>query len=96
MSQLIRSLIRENDYIFRIGGEEFVVLFSHIELKEAEIVAKKVLKAVQKMEVIKGQTITISIGLTQVVAEDTEDTIFQRVDALLYDSKKNGKNRISI
>lgn len=96
MSQLIRSLIRENDYIFRIGGEEFVVLFSHTGLKEAKVVAEKVLKAVPKMDVIKNQVITISIGLTEAIAGDSEDTIFQRVDALLYKSKKNGKNQINV
>jgi PleD family two-component response regulator len=44
----------------------------------------------------KNHPITISIGLTQVKENDDEDTLFKRSDNLMYASKKNGKNRITI
>lgn len=95
MSELVQSLIRDTDYLFRIGGEEFIILISETSLEEAKLVAEKIRKNVSKLNTIKDETITISLGLTEVKPNDTEDLLFQKVDGLLYNSKKNGKNRVS-
>lgn len=95
MSQLVQSLIRENDYLFRIGGEEFIILFSETNLSEAKVVAIKIRKSVEALNIIENKKITISIGLSEVKKEDNEDLIFKRVDGLLYHSKRNGKNQIT-
>ena len=96
MSTLIRAFIRENDYLCRVGGEEFVILLSETRLSEASVVAEKIRKNVSEMTIFEERSVTISIGLTEVQFEDTEDLIYQRVDNLLYTSKKMGKNRVSV
>jgi len=96
MSELIKSLLRESDYIFRIGGEEFVILLTETNLKNAVTVATKICKSVEKDLVhITNVPITISIGLTEVYESDSEETIFKRADDLLYKSKNSGKNKVS-
>ena len=96
MSKLVQSCIRENDHLFRIGGEEFIVLFPQTSIKQAKIVAEKIRESVENsLDTINKRKITISIGLTEVQEGDTEDIIFKRVDELLYRSKKEGKNRVS-
>ncbi|MEA3490697.1 MAG: sensor domain-containing diguanylate cyclase, partial [Campylobacterota bacterium] len=96
MSQLIQSNIRKSDYLFRVGGEEFVIIFADTHLKQAKIVAEKIRKSVEEsLENLKNETITISIGVTQVQKSDNADDIYKRVDDLLYISKKNGKNMVS-
>ncbi len=96
MSQLIQSYIRKNDYLIRIGGEEFIILFSETHLQKAKIVAEKIRNGVEKdLNTLKDSKITISIGLTEVEENDTKDTIFKRIDTLLYRSKNSGKNRVS-
>jgi len=96
MSKLIKSSIRESDYIFRIGGEEFIILFAEMPLKESIKVAEKIRRNVEKnLKLVKNKKITISIGLTQVQMYDDEDSIYKRVDRLMYISKKEGKNRIT-
>ncbi len=96
MSQLVKSLLRSNDYLFRVGGEEFIVIFSSTNLEDSKFVAEKIRKNVSELNTLKNETITISIGLTEVKKNDTEDSIYQRVDNLLYNSKRNGKNKVSV
>ncbi|MAD41363.1 MAG: hypothetical protein CL623_03120 [Arcobacter sp.] len=97
VSKLIENNIRENDHLFRIGGEEFVIIFSQTILENAKIVSEKIRAIIESdLNTIKNQKITVSIGLSEVTLEDNEDTIFKRVDTLMYKSKNNGKNKVSI
>ena len=95
MSKLVKSLLRNNDLLFRVGGEEFVILLPETNLNESKIVAEKIRKTVSELITVKDKPITISIGLTEVNKNDTDDLIYQRVDKLLYISKEKGKNRVS-
>ena len=94
--QLIESNIRQNDFLYRIGGEEFVILFAQTSIEEAITVSEKIRKSVEEeLKTIKDKTITLSIGVSEVMPDDTENKIFTRVDKLLYQSKTNGKNRVT-
>ena len=96
MSQLIRSTLRANDYIFRIGGEEFIIILPHTRNIEAKTTAEKIRKEVEtQLHSIENKTITISMGVTQYKIDDNAKTIFKRVDDYLYESKKNGRNRVT-
>jgi diguanylate cyclase (GGDEF)-like protein/PAS domain S-box-containing protein len=96
MSKLIKSLIRESDYIFRIGGEEFIILLDETQIDKAKLVSKKIKDSIEyDLKTIKDRTITISIGLTEVKENETIDDLYKRVDKLLYKSKNEGKNKIS-
>lgn len=96
ISQLIKSHIRDTDYIFRIGGEEFIILLTETPIDKAKLVSEKIRYSVENdLKTIKDKKITISIGVTEVKDGDTEDSIFKRVDKLLYKSKNNGKNIVT-
>ena len=95
MTQIVQDEIRKSDQLFRIGGEEFVVLLDNTTLQEAAIVAHKIKESIsQDLDAIEKRVITVSIGLTQVRQDDVEQTIFKRADKLLYRAKQNGKNRV--
>jgi len=95
MSSLIQSLLRETDLLFRVGGEEFVILIPELSVQQALAIAEKIRKCVSSLNIIKNEQITISMGLTQVEQNDTEDSIYQRIDRFLYYSKKHGKDMVS-
>jgi len=96
MSALVQSETRKNDYLFRIGGEEFVVICSGTNLEEAKTIAQKLREKVEKaLFTEENLKLTISIGLTEVLQNDTSNSIFKRVDTRLYESKKHGKNMVS-
>ena len=96
MSRLIQSSLRKNDYIFRIGGEEFIIILPHTGIKEGILICEKIRTVVQnKLKTIKDRSITISLGVTEVKKNDSEDSIFKRVDQYMYESKQEGKNRVT-
>lgn len=95
ITRLVKSEIRESDFLYRIGGEEFVVLFPQTSLQSAKKVAEKIRKIIQNnLNTIENRTITVSIGVCEVEADDIGDSLYKKVDQLLYKSKKSGKNRV--
>jgi diguanylate cyclase (GGDEF)-like protein len=96
LSSLIQKNIRNSDSLFRIGGEEFIILFPNTTSEITVEVAEKLRIIVEKgLNTINDKTITISIGVTQIKENDTEDSLYRRVDKLLYDSKRTGKNKVT-
>jgi len=96
LTSLIESHIRNSDYLFRVGEDEFVILFTETSIYEAEIVAENIRISVENnLKTLKNEKVTISVGLTEVEKNDTEDLIYKRADGLLYYSKINGKNMVS-
>jgi diguanylate cyclase (GGDEF)-like protein len=96
MCALIQKHIRTNDTLFRVGGEEFVILCPNTYLIDAVEIAEKVREVVAlHLNTIDNKSITISVGVSQVEVNDTEDSLYRRVDGLLYKSKHNGKNIVT-
>ncbi|WP_368029863.1 GGDEF domain-containing protein, partial [Arcobacter sp. s6] len=87
------SIIRKTDFLFRIGGEEFVIIFAKTSLDEAYDIVEKIRINISKMQIIKNEEITISIGISQAIPNDNPKSIYERVDKLMYQSKRNNKNQ---
>jgi diguanylate cyclase (GGDEF)-like protein/PAS domain S-box-containing protein len=92
MALAAQSNLRKTDLFFRVGGEEFVIIFSHTDLSEAYKVVEKIRIMVSKLQIIDNEKITISLGVSQVCKNDTPQSIYERIDKLMYKSKQNGKN----
>jgi len=94
--KIVKSTTRNNDFLFRVGGEEFIIILSQTQLESAKVVAEHVRETIENnLTSMNKEIVTISIGLTEVKENDDEDSIYTRADMLLYDSKKQGKNRVS-
>lgn len=90
---------RPFDLYGRWGGEEFIGIIRHIDGKGLSAVGNRIRSLIQNTVIdhdIQSLSVTISIGATLVEATDTMDSIVERADALLYKSKKNGRNRLSV
>jgi len=94
LSNLVSSNIRDIDYIGRYGGEEFLIIMPNTSLEDASIYAERLRTIVEKYYFEEIENITISIGIVE-LEDDSINSIFKRVDDLLYKSKKNGRNRIA-
>lgn len=95
----LNDSIRASDFVFRYGGEEFVILLKKCSLDHGKKVAEKIRRQVEEnFSLDKGQklSVTISLGLTQFKENDSEDSVFQRADQALYKAKTNGRNRVEI
>lgn len=94
---LTQSLIRQNDLLGRLGGEEFAILLPETQADYALQFASRMREHCEQLSVQnRGRVIrvTASIGVTQVQAQDAalEDT-FHRADQGLYYVKANGRNK---
>uniref|UniRef100_UPI004047AF93 diguanylate cyclase n=1 Tax=Aliarcobacter sp. TaxID=2321116 RepID=UPI004047AF93 len=95
MTKVTKENIRKTDLLFRIGGEEFVIIFPKTKIEEGFLVAEKIREIISNLVIIPKEKITISIGITQTKKEDTIQSIYERIDKLMYESKINGKNQTS-
>lgn len=93
-----RETMRSSDTVARYGGEEFVVVVYKAKIDEAVKAAENLREAVAGHEfVFKGENkvvqVTISLGVTQVITGDTPKSLIERADKLMYEAKKQGRNR---
>ncbi|HXP26812.1 MAG TPA: GGDEF domain-containing protein, partial [Steroidobacteraceae bacterium] len=89
------AAVRGNDFVARIGGEEFVMLLNGAKVEQALFIANQVRSAVEALRFhFRGTPVrvTVSCGLTQVKEDDGAEAAFDRADAALYRAKRGGKN----
>ena len=94
------KITRNNDLVFRWGGEEFAVLLPNTSLIDAERLAERLREAVAAtpIEYKPGltTTVTISLGAGEIFPQttDTPELFCAEVDRALYKAKENGRNRV--
>jgi diguanylate cyclase (GGDEF)-like protein len=89
----ILEQVRTGDRAFRIGGDEFAILFPATNAGGASVVAEKI-RARVAAEV---DGVTTSIGIAELgLAAPDADTLLDRADAAMYQAKRQGKNRIVV
>ena len=95
----ILVLTRTIDGTARIGGEEFVVILPDTDLIGAMAVAERIRMGIQNLilETVKGTLqVTISAGVAARYSGETYSELFDRADTALYESKRLGRNRVSV
>ncbi len=97
------SFSRPDDTVYRLGGEEFGVLFSTNSENGAKEMAQKVLTNIENLNIEHrfssvAQHITASIGLGIISYNNIENinTTYVKVDNALYNAKANGRNRYEV
>ncbi len=96
IADILRDSARPMDFAARYGGEEFVMLLPESPLDMARNVAERIRQRIEGQNF--GQIpypITISIGVAQWHEEEAPEQLLARVDAALYLSKQQGRNRVS-
>lgn len=100
IAQTLRANIRETDTMGRWGGEEFLVILHDIDVDSLLKIGEKLLNLVRNSHLTlpdkRTLAATISIGGTLVRDNDTGESLVDRADHLMYQSKANGRNRITI
>lgn len=90
--------LRQHDMVCRWGGEEFLIMIRDVDQIQMEQITNKLLVLTQKARLDTDHeriSVTLSIGATLSQKEDTLEEITRRADALMYESKKNGRNRVT-
>lgn len=91
--------IRSADTLSRWGGEEFVAIISNIDEPGLAAIANKLRVLVENSSLSFATstiTVTISIGATMARPDETIDTLVKRADTLMYESKRSGRNTVTM
>ncbi len=93
LAQLMEDSFRDNDLLFRYGGEEFAVVLMNTNKTDALSVLERFRKNVSQHAFPKIKKVTISIGYTTFIPQQTIDETISKADSALYYCKKNGRNQ---
>ena len=98
LGQVVKRCLRETDFAYRYGGEEFTILLPMTTSGDGAVTAERIRTEFKKgtFSPAPGQDVhvTVSIGLAQYKPQEDMKTFVHRVDQLMYQGKKNGKDRI--
>lgn len=93
-SQLMGKYFRYNDFLFRFGGEEFVVILNLANQEAAVAAFNRFREAVADYNFPNVGRVTVSIGLTRVDGISMPTTQLDHADKALYHAKDSGRNRV--
>lgn len=100
ISATIANSLRSFDIIGRWGGEEFVVLLINTNETHLFSLADRLRRLVEKSaltldngDVLK---VTVSVGASAAHNSDTVDSLIERADKLMFESKRRGRNLVSV
>ena len=96
LAAILRFELRENDQVFRFGGEEFVVLADTGSREALARFTERLRKAVHESLRGPGGRITISVGAAMYAGEQRWQDWFARADAALYEAKGKGRNSVVV
>ncbi|NOQ30328.1 MAG: diguanylate cyclase [Helicobacteraceae bacterium] len=95
------NLRRVDDYLFRLGGEEFGIIFKTESRKDAIEFSDNIRKNIEKINILHEYNeeighITVSLGLAceHAANVESEDSMYKKADELLYKAKNSGRNKL--
>lgn len=95
LAELFEQEIGKQDKVFRMGGEEFLVLTENTTLNDAEALAEALCTKVKSMKVLPDNgNVTISIGVAQHTPSENWNSWLKRADTAMYVAKKQGRNQV--
>jgi len=96
---IIRQTIRAYDLIGRYGGEEFVLLFTALDMQEAYKLMERIRENMDNSSTCYEGVeikITCSIGLAKFTGNDTLEDSIKKADEALYTAKNSGRNQVQV
>ncbi|MEZ5284136.1 MAG: GGDEF domain-containing protein [Vicinamibacterales bacterium] len=98
LAQGLRRKLRDEDFVARIGGDEFAVMMTNVTLRQAESRFTSLLGSVFTAPEDGTEPMpcspSVSCGLAEFSAGDTYASLYERSDQALYMAKRAGKRRV--
>jgi diguanylate cyclase (GGDEF)-like protein/PAS domain S-box-containing protein len=90
----VSNVIKDNGYLCRWGGEEFIIILEKKDLKYSINLAEDCRRAIESCPLNKCEKATASFGVVSSSKDDDYNSIIKRVDNLMFSAKKAGRNCI--
>lgn len=90
----LRARLRESDQLFRIGGEEFMMVLPETRQKDADALAHQLLTSISSRPFLDDIKVTASASVAEVSKGETWSVWLNRADRALYEAKSQGRNRV--
>ena len=98
VAEIIAANVRANDFIFRYGGEEFLIVLTETTLADGLASAERIRCALAEHTLTLSShdqvNVTVSGGVTAFAGETNSRLLIHQADEALYKAKNNGRNRI--
>ena len=94
VAQVMRQSFRFDDQLFRFGGEEFVALLQPTDPISAQATLERFRKDIENTVFSRVGHVTVSVGFSRLLPNDTPTDVIDRADEALYHAKHNGRNRV--
>ncbi|MDR0807331.1 MAG: diguanylate cyclase [Enterobacteriaceae bacterium] len=99
VSSILYDSVRANDFVFRYGGDEFLLLLTEIEEKEAITVTERIRKKVMSLTIETDKkekvSVTITAGGAMFTGHPDYERLIKQADDALYQAKNTGRNRVN-
>ncbi|MFC4701106.1 GGDEF domain-containing protein [Glaciecola siphonariae] len=95
-SAIITQHMRSDDKLFRVGGEEFLLLMPNTTKTHAASIAECIRETLSSSEIISGHPVTVSVGVAESDKHLSWREWMKNSDDKLYFSKQNGRNQVSM
>jgi diguanylate cyclase (GGDEF)-like protein len=92
--KLLAERKRTSDSLYRLGGEEFLLLAPDTVGSAASALAEQLRAMIEKAELFKGLRVEVSIGVSECRTDQSPDEWLELADQALYRAKERGRNRV--
>ncbi|MBT3031081.1 MAG: GGDEF domain-containing protein [Candidatus Thiodiazotropha sp. (ex Lucina pensylvanica)] len=96
LGAFLKDFLRDSDKIFRIGGEEFLILLYNTDEANSVDIAEKIRKGIENLSLIPDRTVTVSIGVAGLSSVTDWKQWMKTCDKNLYKAKNSGRNRVAV
>jgi diguanylate cyclase (GGDEF)-like protein len=95
VAETIQRHARPSDLLARMGGDEFAILMPETNAEQASLALERIRGVLGVRMAASGWPVTLSVGIAEWSEEvDSIDRLFSRADSLMYEAKRDGKDRV--
>jgi len=96
VADTLKKAVRDEDAVIRWGGEEFLIILNECPLDPASRLAERIRRNVEASALSDIPGVSLSLGVAALSPDETIGHLIDRADVALYESKRNGRNRLSV
>ena len=95
VATIIESHFRSSDYVCRLGGDEFAIILPNMKPENRATIESKLTEIAKMLDTIEDDPLKVTLSFGIAFGDDDTEDLYNDADTALYESKRNGRNRMS-